>query len=551
MAIYTIDVTVTANGVTPKTPQPAGHDGDHGAAVVRFHIPFEEYRYRVEIVDGNGGYDISDLLDAEDGVVSCTIPAAWTAAGIAALRLVAVKPTEDGSEIMRFHSEPVYLSFKEREDGESLAHVARPAWQETLDEAQFCLQVFERKLKNGEFKGERGDVGPQGKSFTYEDFTSEQLLALKGEQGEKGERGENYVLTETDKIEISKRVIQHILGDAPIVEERIDDLYAEHYEGDTVDISGVYTVWQIDELNVPSSGEFQSCIFTEPMLAPEIVLWEYSGSKNRVPGGERIRIEGKTGGNVAVYKQVARPPVIVTMGDSIFGWCFDETSISNQLALLTGATVYNCGFGGCQMTDRGEEDWRPFSMCNLADAIATGDFSVQIEKAQAGITGMPSYFIDHVNTLKNLDFTNVDILTIAYGTNDYMDNDLIDTTEATKYGKHRLKGALRHAIETIGTAYPNIRFLICTPMWRCWFSNGVFQYDSDTYKPYDHYLVEYVDAIKQVANEYHLPVCDYYNEIGLNKFNWPLFFNNTDGTHPHANGRRLMAKKLAESLAGM
>ncbi len=45
-------------------------------------------------------------------------------------------------------------------------------------------------------KGEQGDQGEQGEkgdigtAFTYDDFTAEQLAALKGEQGEKGDTGE-------------------------------------------------------------------------------------------------------------------------------------------------------------------------------------------------------------------------------------------------------------------------------------------------------------------------------------------------------------------------
>ena len=37
------------------------------------------------------------------------------------------------------------------------------------------------------FKGERG---PKGAAFTYEDFTPEQLNALKGPQGEPGQKGD-------------------------------------------------------------------------------------------------------------------------------------------------------------------------------------------------------------------------------------------------------------------------------------------------------------------------------------------------------------------------
>ena len=39
-------------------------------------------------------------------------------------------------------------------------------------------------------QGEDGEPGPKGDAFTYEDFTEEQLEALRGPQGERGEKGE-------------------------------------------------------------------------------------------------------------------------------------------------------------------------------------------------------------------------------------------------------------------------------------------------------------------------------------------------------------------------
>lgn len=159
MAFYTIDFTVTAAGVTPDTPQFAGHTGDHRAAVVRFSVPFEGCRYRLELTDGSGVYDVSGLLNAKGGTVSYEIPSAWTAAGVASLRLVAVEQGEDGSEIVRFHSAPAYLRFEDREDGEPLGEVARPAWQETLDEAGFLLKTVEEKLQSGELNGKDGTSG--------------------------------------------------------------------------------------------------------------------------------------------------------------------------------------------------------------------------------------------------------------------------------------------------------------------------------------------------------------------------------------------------------
>ncbi len=170
MAFYTIDFTVTAAGVSPDTPQFAGHTGDHRAAVVRFSVPFEGYRYRLELTDGSGAYDVTGLLEARGGTVSCEVPSAWTAPGVATLRLVAIEQGEDGTETVRFHSAPAYLRFEDREEGEPLGESARPAWQETLDEAQLFLKAVEQKLQNGELNGEKGDKGDTGDVSVIDDL---------------------------------------------------------------------------------------------------------------------------------------------------------------------------------------------------------------------------------------------------------------------------------------------------------------------------------------------------------------------------------------------
>jgi hypothetical protein len=41
---------------------------------------------------------------------------------------------------------------------------------------------------------------------------------------------------------------------------------------------------------------------------------------------------------------------IVNFGDSIFGKRRPPNDISTEIARLTGATVHNCGFGGCRMS---------------------------------------------------------------------------------------------------------------------------------------------------------------------------------------------------------
>lgn len=223
MSFYTIDFTVAADGVTPTAPQMAGHVGDHRAALVRFSVPFTGYQYRLEISDGGGGYDTTGLLNANQGVVSYEIPCAWTMPGVATLRLVAVEQDQDGNEIVRFHSAPAYLCFADREEGEPLCESARPAWQETLDEAQLFLNAVEQKLANGELKGEKGDKGDKGDkgekgvdgTVAFSDLTAVQRESLRGDKGEKGDQGDDYVLTDEDKYQI----VEWVLHALPIADE--------------------------------------------------------------------------------------------------------------------------------------------------------------------------------------------------------------------------------------------------------------------------------------------------------------------------------------------
>lgn len=45
------------------------------------------------------------------------------------------------------------------------------------------------RIKLGNIKGPQGNPGPQGKPFTYNDFTPDQLNTLKGPKGDPGIQG--------------------------------------------------------------------------------------------------------------------------------------------------------------------------------------------------------------------------------------------------------------------------------------------------------------------------------------------------------------------------
>ena len=239
---------------------------------------------------------------------------------------------------------------------------------------------------------------------------------------------------------------------------------------------------------------------------------------------------------------------IVNFGDSIFGNRRPPNDISTEIARLTGATVHNCGFGGCRMSSHTQPtQFAAFSMYRLADAIANNDWTLQDTAVSQTGWGMPSYFPEALTLLKSIDFSKVDIITIAYGTNDFASGKGLSDAENNK-DTTTFAGALRYSIETLLGAYPHLKIFVCSQIYRFWLDdNGEFSADSDTKMFGGVKLTEYVAKTKEVAEEYHIPYIDNYN-IGMNKCNRSVYFSSTDGTHPIPAGCNLMAANIAKKL---
>lgn len=246
--------------------------------------------------------------------------------------------------------------------------------------------------------------------------------------------------------------------------------------------------------------------------------------------------------------------IFLNFGDSIFGIRRPPNDISTYLSKLTGFTVYNVGFGGCQMSEYSpnNNNWNAFSMYSLADSIASSDWSVQDSVNIDSVSGMPSYFKEALNILKETDFSKVYGISISYGTNDFGSGDKIDNAEnpkdVTTYG-----GALRYSLEKILNAYPNIMIYICSPIYRSWDEDNGFE-DSDTKTINGNKLTDFVEKTKNIANEYHLPYIDNYYSLGFNKYNREMYFpvdefgKITDGTHPTSRGMEEIAKNMAKII---
>lgn len=241
---------------------------------------------------------------------------------------------------------------------------------------------------------------------------------------------------------------------------------------------------------------------------------------------------------------------VVMFGDSITGNYPFGDNYETKVEEFTGAKTFNCGFGGCRMEKNTSPSTlyiNPFSMAALSDAIT----SESADRWDTQDSSVSSFAADRMvrlrlDILKSIDFSNVDIITIAYGTNGIgstIDNDQnpLDT--------YTFIGAFRYSVEKILTKYPHMRIVVFTPIYK-WYSDT--SDDGDTHQIAGQTLLERVEALKEAAEEYKIPCIDLYHTLGINKVNRTGYFGDddetADGTHINSVGRQQMGRRIAGEL---
>ena len=235
--------------------------------------------------------------------------------------------------------------------------------------------------------------------------------------------------------------------------------------------------------------------------------------------------------------------VMVCFGDSVTGNMTAPNDYPSVVARETGMEVINAGFGGCRMSDtHSDASYAAFSMVKLADAVSSGDWSLQDGKV-SGLSTVTNGTA-HLEALKSVDWSKVDFVSIAYGTNDIQNAVAIDS-DSDKLSTKTFLGALRYSITKILTAYPNIKLILLTPIYRYFNDEGV---DSDSKTFGGKAFTDWGEGIISVAKEYKVPVIDMYNTLGINSINRTYYFPASDGTHPNAKGLALIGGKIAAGI---
>lgn len=217
---------------------------------------------------------------------------------------------------------------------------------------------------------------------------------------------------------------------------------------------------------------------------------------------------------------------IVFFGDSVIGNYTDSASIPGVVAGLTGATVYNCGYGGNSATYIGEEITLP----GITDAFIQKDLSPLPEDKQVYF-GMSSYFEDAANTAP-LCFV------INYGLNDYFERQPIASDDP--YDISTFAGALRTAIKNLRDNYPDSQIILMTPTYNQYIATPDDPaYDTEPF-------TDYVATVKEIGAAYGVTVLDNYADLGINYLNFQDYL--ADGVHPNETTRFLIAQRICNAI---
>lgn len=236
---------------------------------------------------------------------------------------------------------------------------------------------------------------------------------------------------------------------------------------------------------------------------------------------------------------------VVCFGDSLFGMYRGADSAPAFVATETGATVHNVGFGGCRMAVHPTSGYGEFCMWALAKAINENNWTSQ----DAAAPLKQSYFVEQLALLKSIDFSKVDIAVIHYGTNDFDSGNGVPIDNTSDHDDYNtMCGALRYSIEKLLSVYPKLRIYISLPVYRYWTANGSNTYAETYLNKIGKTLPEFVEALRNVAAEYNLPVIDGYYGLGINKANATTFLS--DGTHHNATGRERFGRFIGANLTG-
>jgi len=230
--------------------------------------------------------------------------------------------------------------------------------------------------------------------------------------------------------------------------------------------------------------------------------------------------------NINRFVNAFSTKTIVFLGDSIVT---DSYSIPEKVGVKLIANVINGAVGGSRLS--GNTGY-VVDVVEIAAAISSGDWTQPIADALARYTDGQPDNRETIATLAALDWSTVDIIVIAAGTNDYSGNADIGSSDSVD--ESTINGAINKIVQYVysNEARRDIVIVFVTPIWR----GPEATYGGDTGVNGDGLsLLQFQDAIFSRAEGNRVLACPLHKLIGINLYNHARFLN-TDDLHPRPAG---------------
>ena len=273
------------------------------------------------------------------------------------------------------------------------------------------------------------------------------------------------------------------------------------------------------EYIVPSDGYI--CFVTLESYKEGYVIFDnsiFDGIKDYVKGYVNNKVEVSDNLNLN----------ILCLGDSIFG---NDGEIVTYLAQFTGSNVINGAIGGTRASIRvsNTDAFQYLDGQNIIQALTSGNWTNQ-DSAVSALTTYSSWLPSRVETLKSIDLSKIDLVIMDWGTNDYAGGQTLQT----------IISAYNEIIDSLQSAYPELRILITTPIWR--YFDDVENGDNKIFA--DSTLQQIVEAIETFAKEKRVHVLNAYQNMPLNYNTATTFFDTDSGVHLNNKGNKVYAHLL-------
>lgn len=238
---------------------------------------------------------------------------------------------------------------------------------------------------------------------------------------------------------------------------------------------------------------------------------------------------------------------MVVLGDSILGRVRDETGIPYQVAKALDMKVYNGAMGGTCMGRLYERSFSAdikdaLSFASISKSMVSGDFRMQklVELDENGT----EYFGEVIEQLSRIDFSEVELLLLGYGANDYHAGEPITNGE-NPYDEYTYIGALRSAVRALQNTYPDMRIVLVTAPYTWYTNEGL---TCEEYVLGGNVLEDYVEAELEAAEELGVEIIDLYHDVFPHDVweDWQLF--SADGLHPNEEGRKYISQIIIDYL---